>query len=383
MSALLAILVAFNLRQALEWEGGSLSIGAGDFSSYWAGFQVFWRGENPYEPGPLIAEQRKIGFERDQNFMVWPAPWIFILLSPVLILDFPAALLTWLGMNFVFLAGASVLAWRLFDSSSRIPPAAVCLLAGALQVPVWKNFETGQLALLMSLSLLGIHALLERRRDLEAGALLVFLSFKPHLLLPWALAFGVWVVVERRWRVVLGCASASAVLLMILLSMDPAIMERWLTLSSGWGSRGAGPLIWKTASPATLLREAFSNSSGGAPLWPVMAVPAIGLSLTMLWIARLRGRISWSEHLYPLIAISLFSAPYCWIADLSLLLPLQVATARYRFAHAAPRRLIGWLVALQLIGIAAYELLPEVAFCLYPPAMYAIWRSARRSAAAR
>ena len=127
-------------------------IGAGDFSAFWAAFQVARAEGNPYQAEALWKIQQSLPVALDEAQRYWNPPWTLLMLSPVLSLPFETAVFAWMAANMLMLFAAGFLAWRLFAGSSIRP--LHCGIAFGFFVPVWEVLSTGQLTILVTLLLL-------------------------------------------------------------------------------------------------------------------------------------------------------------------------------------------------------------------------------------
>ena len=135
-----------------------------------------------------------------------PLAW---LVTPLTVLPYQLAYWLWSTL----LVGALVLAWRLAAPGAG-RARVIFLVAAVGWLPIIYGLQLGQPALLVAASVAACYALLQRGRDIEAGAVLGVLVLKPQL----ALLVPVVLLVSGRWRafassvVVLAVITAASVL---------------------------------------------------------------------------------------------------------------------------------------------------------------------------
>jgi hypothetical protein len=208
---------------------------------------------------------------------------------------------------------------------------------------------------LLLLGFVGFLHFVRRRRDLVAGAFLALAAIKPQLSYLFWIALLLWVVQERRWRVLLGAALGVLALLAWPLWDDPQLLTRyWTALTQGTQTHSHWSPVWGTALRFMLGRER-------AWLQFVPTLPGLAW-LAWYWLRR-RRTWDWEKCLPALLFASLLTASYgAWPFDLVLLLPalLQATSA----LPDAPRRravaAVGWFAAVN--GLALALLLCQVEY---------------------
>ncbi|HEV2217719.1 MAG TPA: glycosyltransferase family 87 protein [Candidatus Dormibacteraeota bacterium] len=130
-----------------------------------------------------------------------PLAW---LVTPLTVLPYQVAYWIWSAL----LVGALVLAWRLAAPGAG-RARVIFLVAAVGWLPIIYGLQLGQPALLVAAGVAACCALLQRGRDIEAGAVLAVLVLKPQL----ALLVPVVLLVSGRWR-----AFASAVVVLAVIT---------------------------------------------------------------------------------------------------------------------------------------------------------------------
>jgi hypothetical protein len=174
-----------------------------------------------------------------------PLAWIA---TPFTLLPFPAALIAWSAL----LAGAALLTWHLLAPGSALVRGAYLAMWLGL-FPVAFGLMVGQPVVLVAAAVAVSWWLIERDREVAAGAVLSLVVLKPQV----ALLVPVCLLVAGRHRVFAAWLGASVLIGVITLAMLGADgLQRYrdvLTLASHWeitrryavdGPLGAGPLVY-------------------------------------------------------------------------------------------------------------------------------------------
>src|SRR5580698_7851186 len=123
-----------------------------DFPEYWAAGRLNLRGENPYDPEKLLAEQRIIDPNRDEALMMWNPPPALALYMPLGLFPFRLAGLLWVGIQLLAVMLACDLLWRQFHSKDTRWLAHV---VGVMFVGTWFLVAFGQNSGFLLLGLAG------------------------------------------------------------------------------------------------------------------------------------------------------------------------------------------------------------------------------------
>jgi glycosyl transferase family 87 len=277
-----------------------------------------------------------------------PLAW---LVTPLTLLPYQAAYWLWSAL----LVGALVLAWHLAAPGSG--RARVIFLVAAIGwLPIVYGLQLGQPALLVAAGVAACYALLKRGRDVEAGAVLCVLVFKPQL----ALLVPVVLLVSGRWRAfvssVVVLAAITGVSLIALgpsgtadyldrLNFATTIAENQAQTLAGWihnlqATRVAEGLVaaWtvgvayrlRRRGPAVTLAVALIGGLAASPYVHYDDLAMLGLAC-LLFLRAARGR---------------------WV--IAYAIALFIAAEGFPIWQAGPV-LAGELIALALLSIPALE----------------------------
>ncbi|MBI5651725.1 MAG: DUF2029 domain-containing protein [Chloroflexi bacterium] len=240
--------------------------GANDFYSRWMGARaLFLRGENPYSLG--VTQEIQIGMygrrarpDEDQVAFAYPLYAAFFVL-PFITLPYAWAESFWIALLILAVIGASIAQARLF--AWRLTPFK--LLALVLFVlafyPVLRGLFLGQFALLVFASFAFGLLWLARQNDERAGWVLAISLVKPHIAGIVLAAIFVWVIAQRRWRVLRGFVSATAVLIVTATLLLPTWFSDFIRAVNAYaGYIQIGP-------PMQVLAETFLPSVLAMPIF--------------------------------------------------------------------------------------------------------------------
>jgi hypothetical protein len=340
--------------------------GSRDFAIYWATGRQLVHHANPWSGPAIGALERSAGFTGKGAYFMRNPPWALPLTLPLGFFSARAAALPWSLLLLVVLAAALHALWKTFDRPRNpidwlgycFPPALICAAMG----------QTSLFALLGLALFLRFH----RTRPFRAGAALWFCTLKPHLFLPWGVALLLWIVVSRRYRIVLGALSALAASCLVTEIVDPAAWTQYLQWAgSSRISHEAVPCL------AVALRAWIAPS---AP-WLDFVPAGIACLWAIAYFWPRRHAWDWLDHGGLLLLVSLVAAPYCWINDQCLALPALLFAAS-RGTSRTLLAVLGSFCLLLELQVFAVGHLGSLWYLWPAPAWLAWYLAARRAWAA-
>jgi hypothetical protein len=307
-----AVLVLFLIATLIMLVNGSIFIleahlGHHDTRWFWASGQLLVHRSNPYDPIAVGRMQADLGILVDTNNVVRNPP-------PALFLTIP------LG----FLAGwESVPVWSLF--------LAVCLgfsvmaIRATLQKPYDRRYlwlawcfapaicciEVGQTGLVLLLGL-ALFLRFHQSRPMMAGIALSLCAIKPHLFLPFGVVLIGWVILRKKWGIVLGAILALVVESLIAMAFDSHVWAHYLAAIRTQNIEGMFVPTFGVA-----LRFLVDRSA----LWLEFIPAAMGCAWAVWYFLRNRERWDWQTHGSLLTLVSMTVAPYSWFTDQAIALP--------------------------------------------------------------
>ena len=163
VGAVLLIATAHGLN---DYDGRPLGA---DFSSFYSAGKLALSGGNPFDQHALyLVERARFGTATPYYAFSYP-PIFLLLLAPLVLLPYPAALFVWQASTFALYLAAMAMLCRRFCSGLGVGTSLILLLATAFPV-VFINLTHGQNGFLMAgLLTLGLALLAERPLEKLCG----------------------------------------------------------------------------------------------------------------------------------------------------------------------------------------------------------------------
>jgi hypothetical protein len=283
-------------------------------------------------------------------------PWLLLLLSPLGWLPFDIATRLWLLLNIILTAVAILLLWRL-ATASRNKGGLCPLLAGFMFGGTLAALHIGQITILVLLGLVMSLWLLNKGRELSAGAFLLLATIKPHLTYLVLLLMFLWILYSRRWKVLGGAFLAGG----IAVSVSSLVFPTWFRSYFGLVS-GMPLFIYSTTTVGALVRALW-----GTDLFRFAGFLLIPVAFPLV---RLVERQGWLTSMSLALLLSLPLAPHGFIFDHILLLPAIVQLVGWLQTGSLSRRLI-WILSSLLVII--YGVLLGMLILPGAPYHYFVW----------
>jgi hypothetical protein len=208
--------------------------GQADFIAYWSASTLFSRGENPYNPIDMLKIQREIDARHTKNtdlvLNAWNPPWLILLLVPLGLLPFDIAANIWIFINLLVVGFALLLTWEIAAIHNGKRGFQVVLVAGYLFIQTIVMLSMGQVSSLVLLSVVLSVWLMKNSKDWLAGSALLFTTIKPHLSYFFLLVVFIWIIQNRRWKIVGGMVLTMSFTLTIFFILLPGWPGDYITL---------------------------------------------------------------------------------------------------------------------------------------------------------
>jgi hypothetical protein len=344
-----------------------------DFISSWAAGRLNATGHDPYDPVGVLAVQQTAGWTKPIPYRIWYPPWAMPLLAPFGLLPYATGRLLWFALHIGACLVSADLLWRYYGGDARSRGLSWVVLSTFW--PALIEVRTGQISALILLGLVGFLHLVRARRWAAAGACLPLVAIKPVLLHLLWIAVLLWVVAERRWRVVLGAAATALALVALAVVSNPPVVAQFVHMALHDAPQ---PLV---STPGTVLRLAVAAGSGRDAAWLAIVPPLAGT----IWLAfrwrRREGGWNWRDEMPVLLLASLLTTAYGWIYDdIVLLVPvMQVAVALLAGRARTSRAVIVGSYLLLNAGIVAMNVVRVEAFWyVWVPLAFAAWYAIAR-----
>ena len=282
------------------------SAGKRDFISYWAAGQLLRQHANPYDAEAVFRLEKAAGWTGDKPLVMRNPPFALALAIPLGWFSPTSGAVLWS----MLMVAALMISVRILWIMHGRPPDRLHLLAYVF-APALSCMQLGQTSAFVLLGLvLFLH--LHSRRPFLTGLAFPLFFLKPHLLLAFGLVLLIWVVYTRSHVILLGAVSATAVLLAIALWFDPRVFSHYLpVLHTAESEIGWIPTL------STMLRLLLFRNAAWSQWLPAICICAWSL----LYYRRHSEEWSWSRHGLLLLMASVWSAPYYWFTDETVLVP--------------------------------------------------------------
>ncbi len=288
----------------------------GDFLQYWAAARLTLLGENPFIMERVDALWRAAGWTEAWALVMYNPPWVLAVILPLGTLPAGVAWALWQALLMALVFIAAELSWCWYGGMPRQRWAA--WLLALTFMPALIAVRSGQMGVLV---LSGAAMWLEgvrRQRPWLAGAGLVLLSFKPHVLYGFAPAVLIEAWSRRRWQPLLTAVVWLGLGVLVPTLVHPPLLGEYLQ-----AVRAKPPGLWLSATWGTFLRLALGPERFALQFVPTL----IGGALYSLYVWRRREAWDWRVELPGLVLVSLITRAYGWTHDLVTLIPVLMAVA--------------------------------------------------------
>jgi hypothetical protein len=244
--------------------------------------------------------------------MVAP-PWILPFVSIFGLVSFQVAHYAWLFISLLLESVSAIALWRYFGGKKKQQWIALVLLATFL--PSGTAEHMGQITPLILAGLTSFLFALRRELYLLAGACLLLVSLKPHLLYLVLVATLLWTVRTKRWPLVTGAMIVFAGSVTAVVFLNRNVL--------GYFHNAVPVAMDISCGVGGVLRSIF----GLQHEWLQMLPTVIGAVWFAFYWARMRRGWTWEDRLPLLLLVSICTAPYFWAHDFILAIPALIALA--------------------------------------------------------
>jgi hypothetical protein len=307
--------------------------GSRDFVAYYATGQQLVQHANPYDVDAVRRIEHAAGLPANGVLLMRNPPWGLPLAYPLGFLNLRIAAVLWS----LALLGCLLLTVSLVRQMHDSPPNHYHWLALSF-TPALMCITMGQTSLF---ALLGLTLFLRFREThpFGAGAALWLCMLKPHLLLPFAAVLAVWILFNRRFKLLGGAAAAMAASCAVTLLIDPSAFADYTALMR------SSTVVYEFVP---CLSDSLRFVINPHLVWLQYLPAAIASVWAVYYFWSRRRSWDWLENGSVLILVSLVAAPHAFPYDQSLVIP-----AVLHGVYKTPRRwlLVTLAVVLALIGI--------------------------------
>ncbi|MGB8213223.1 MAG: glycosyltransferase family 87 protein [Anaerolineales bacterium] len=217
-----------------------------DFFTFWLAGHLVAQDGSPYDTAQWVAgyHQFAIGFIPNPAFL-YPLP-LALLLVPLGMLPLYSAYIIWVTLTQLMIIASLVILLSL-ETYPRARLFFVPLLAGiVLFRPTILTLTQGQVSGLFLFVLVWITYLWQKGQWFRGGLLLGLLALKPNLGFIVILLLAAWLLLQKRWRAILGIFVSTIFILIAGLIYDPGwVIQYWHVGGNKLAETfGGSPTVW-------------------------------------------------------------------------------------------------------------------------------------------
>lgn len=288
-----------------------------DFVEYWAASRLLWAGENPYSPELMAALQKSAGSQSEAPLMMLNPPWTLFLVLPFGRIRYSTARLIWLLLNLLLIVFSLHWGWRLYRGHIRDRWIAYGL--GLSFVPGLATLFLGQIGAFVAAGLVGFLLCVQRGKYGLAGACLLLVAVKPHLLYLFWTALLLWSLLHRNFRLCWGGGLAGLLATSVVVFLQPEIVSHYVRMMSQEPPHHQ----WVTPTFGTLLRLLLGMDRTVLQFVPM----GLGIGWLVLYWRRWRHCWDWQARTPMLLLVSVATTGFAWVFDQVVLLPALIQAA--------------------------------------------------------
>ena len=307
-----------------------------DLLAYWSAAHIYASGGNPYSQAEMGQLERQTDPERfaksDILSNAWSPPWLILIMLPVGVLPYTIAIPVWIFCNTLLIGVSLLLTWKICVGNRPSRGILVVYLAGFLFVETLTYLAIGQITSLVLLGIvLGIW-LLDRNLDFLAGIAFLLTTIKPHISYFFLLLAFIWVIQNRRWKVLVGFLISALISMLVFWITNPDWIIDYLTLLN---NLPFSRLYLSTLGDFMSVKFKLSIFNYSALLLVFLVKPLLQLLKAEGWMT--------ATNLALLISIPL--SPYGFNFDHVVILPAFVQLIAWASSDELPRKAIVFLAA--------------------------------------
>jgi hypothetical protein len=196
-----------------------------DFYTIWYAGRVFWAGGNPYSLETAHAIQQAVfghivETSANQQGFAYPA-YLLVLLWPLILLPFPAAVSLWTTLQFIGIVATVVLTVVALRWKPTPLVFGLIVFAALFYRYTMINYVLGQTVIVVALSVTASICLYQRGHHVAAGLVLIYAAVRPDIGGILGIAVCVYALLEGNPRVLLSWAGGLTLLAVIALVRRP------------------------------------------------------------------------------------------------------------------------------------------------------------------
>jgi hypothetical protein len=293
-----------------------------DYIAYWSAARLAITGGNPYSIDEMLKIEQENGWPEnsgqaglpaDYAHMMFNPPWTIFFIIPFGIMDY----LTSRTIFFLFCIGIIFFSvdqlWKYYGG--KLKHIWIVLLLVFTFPATISLINLGNITILPLFGIVLFMLFVKQKRFFWTGTTISLVLIKPHNTYLFLLALVVWVLVEKRWELLLGAIVSIIVSISITLIFIPNIFVKYMVLISTGITNS-----WLNATLGSILRLKF-----GYDLVWLIYIPIIPGLIWFFWYWFTHYRSwNWDTAVPILLIISALTTPWGWLLDLTLVIPVIV-----------------------------------------------------------
>ena len=290
-----------------------------DYIAYWSAARLAITGGNPYNTYDMLKIEEEIGWPTnsgqsglpdDYAHMMFNPPWTIFFILPFGLVDYltSRAIFYFLCVGIIFFSVDRF--WKTLGG--RITHIWIVLLLVFTFPATVSLIDLGNIAIFPLLGIVLFILLIKKDKYFWAGTTLSLMLIKPQNIYLFLVALVVWVLVEKRWMVLLGAFISLAISTGITLIFIPSVFKDYLELMS---MGRTDP--WLNATIGSFIRLRF----GYDLVWLIYLPIIPGLIWFFLYWVSHHNNWNWDKAMPYLLLISAVTSPWGWLLDITLSIP--------------------------------------------------------------
>jgi hypothetical protein len=313
VGAALTVAVAYVL--VIHMDKVRANVSQRDSIQYWAAGKLLIHRQNPYDVKSTIELEWEQGYVQDRPVLVRTPPWSLFLFLPLGLTNAFWGWLLWMAVSAASLILAMRLSWKMFGKGNDL--RSVFLFAGYLFAPVLACLEAAQIGFVLLIGIV-LFMFYETERPSLAGAALILPFAKPHLLVFFWVAFLIWIVANKKFKIVGGFIIGLILVTTLALIFDPSAFQHYRDMLRTAAIQGE---FIPTVSG--VLRLIFFRQYFRAQFVPLL----LGFLWCVWFCIKNMVNWSWRDHGLTVMVVSILTTPYGWLTDEVVLLPAVLFAA--------------------------------------------------------
>lgn len=341
------------------------------FFTFWLSGHMIWTGESPYSSTAWLGGHHANNATWIPN-QIFPYPLpLALLTAPLGALPIEQAYVLWVFLSQVIVTLGILWLSTFWEGLNRRVFAVMIVVAYIFNNNMISTLQTGTIGALFFLFLLVALYCKQKKWDFAAGVVLALLALKPLFLVVVAL-IGIWLLMQRNWKMMGGIIAGGLGLFVIGLIQD----VNWVNKFRGASENLFNMRLGNQPTIISYTRLACGGEMTCATtLYLVGVLFLVGLYAWLLW--KKRAMLTPLTVFSTAIALGVLLPPYIWAYDYVLLV-IPVCYICFDLIQRTASYLYAILFLLVLDGIA---ITAAILFALSPasPAltiqrdMWSIW----------